>query len=70
MIEQDPEAHALSPPSGERVGGMQLLLLPGDASVVLGQRVLVVDVGTVADPATSLDLDVVDLPEVEFPLHH
>ena len=69
MVEDEPDLHLKLSPASEVVDVNVAALL--DERVVEGvEDGLVLDVGAVLSPAARLDLHLIDLPEVQLPLHH
>ena len=69
MVEDEPDLHLKLSPASE--------VVDVDVAALLEERVvegfeygLVLDVGAVVSPAARLDLHLIDLPEVQLPLHH
>ena len=69
MVEDEPDLHLKLSPASE--------VVDVDVTALLEERVvegvedgLVLDVGAVVSPAARLDLHLIDLPEVQLPLHH
>ena len=69
MVEDEPDLHLKLSPASEVVDFDVVAFL--DERVVEGvEDGLVLDVGAVVSPAARLDLHLIDLPEVQLPLHH
>ena len=69
MVEDEPDLHLKLSPASEVVDFDAVAFL--DERVVEGvEDGLVLDVGAVVSPAARLDLQLIDLPEVQLPLHY
>ena len=69
MVEDEPDLHLKLPPALEVVD-FDVVGFPDERVVEGVEDGLVLDVGAVVSPAARLDLHLIDLPEVQLPLHH